>query len=93
MSSPLSPDFLKDVVEMATEKCLSLADYIVGELVVDGLTFGDESVDSPDQFVLFYEDLRQRHVLDHLEVIAPQLAARMRRKYASSVTTALGLRS
>jgi len=41
----------------------------------NGLVYGDESLNNPEDFVMFYIDLRDRGVLDNLRIVNADFAA------------------
>ncbi len=80
--SSLDREFLERIEESATERMSvlfgDLTDAMLGD---DKLAYGDEALKGPAEFVLFYLDLQNRHVLDHLTVIAPKFAERLRKRF------------
>ncbi|KKN74358.1 hypothetical protein LCGC14_0391590 [marine sediment metagenome] len=80
--SSLDREFLERIAEVATERLTmlfgDLTDAMLGD---DKLAYGDEALTSPAEFVLFYLDLQNRHVLEHLVVIAPKFAERLRTRF------------
>ncbi len=80
--SSLDREFLIRIEEAATERASVLfGDLTEAMLGDDKLAYGDEALKGPAEFVLFYVDLQNRHVLEHLVVIAPKFAERLRRRF------------
>ena len=80
--SSLDREFLERIEEVATDQISvlygDLTDAMLGD---DKLAYGDEALRGPAEFVLFYLDLANRHVLEHLTVIAPKFAERLRKRF------------
>ncbi len=80
--SSLDREFLERIAEVATDRLSVLfGDLTEALLGDDKLAYGDEALKSPAEFVLFYVDLQNRHVLQHVAVIAPKFAERLRRRF------------
>ena len=77
---------LQELEDMAVEAISSDLQDILDALVdEDGLTYGDEEFESEADFMLFFQDLRDRGVLEFLAVIDPELTAKYARRYARGV--------
>ena len=87
----LDPSFLKRVQERATDRCLFIVENLTDRMIVNGTTYGDIPLDSPEEFVTFYLDLDKRGILPHLEVVSPTLAEQYRRRFARDSAKVMGL--
>ena len=88
----LSPAFLKEVEEGATERCMSIVSAITSELIVNGETYGDENIDSDEDFVMVYLDLETRGVLPYLAIVNEKLARQWRERFERASARVMGLR-
>lgn len=80
--SSLDREFLERIEEAATDRLSVLfGDLTATMLGDDKLAYGDEALTGPAEFVLFYIDLANRNVLEHLTVVAPKFAERLRRRF------------
>ena len=78
--SSLDREFLERIEEVATERLSVLFGELTAAMLGDDqLAYGDEALQSPAEFVLFYVDLHNRFILPHLVVIAPKFAERLRK--------------
>lgn len=74
---------LEDIaVEAISADLQDVLDALVDE---DGLTYGDEEFESEEDFMLFFQDLRDRGVLEFLDLIDPTLTAKYQRRYDRNV--------
>jgi len=89
--SALDPEFLKSVEQRAADRCMAIVETLMKRLIVDGETYGDIPLDSPDEFVAFYVDLEQRGVLRHLAVVSPKMAEQYERRFRRDAATVMGL--
>lgn len=79
-------DDLEELEDAAVAAISSDLQDILDALVdEDGLTYGDEEFESEEDFMLFYQDLRDRGVLEFLAVIDPDLTEKYARRYARGV--------
>lgn len=69
-------------VEAISADIQDVLDALVDE---DGLTYGDEEFESEEDFMLFFQDLRDRGVLEFLDLIDPVLTAKYQRRYERNV--------
>lgn len=80
--SSLDREFMERIEEVAIDRLSVLfGDLTDAMLGGDKLAYGDEKLTGPGEFVLFYLDLQNRHVLEHLTVIAPKFAERLRKRF------------
>ena len=80
--SSLDREFLERIAGSATEKLSVLFGDLTKAMIGDDqLAYGDEALTGPAEFVLFYLDLQNRHVLEHLVMVAPKFAERLRRRF------------
>lgn len=93
MSGILSPKMLRQIEEIATERCMTIVYHLIDSLIEDGQTYGDVSANKPAEFVPFYIDLEQRGVTRALAVVNPKLAVQWRRKFDRDFATLRGLRN
>ena len=90
--NPLDPTFLKEVEEESVERCMGFVDAILDSLIVDGETYGDVSLNSDEDFTMFYLDLQQRGILPYLAVVNPQLAEQYRKRFQRTSGRLIGIR-
>lgn len=91
MSGILSPKTLREVEERATERCMTIVNHLIDNLIDDGQTYGDVSANKPEEFVPFYLDLHRRGVTHTLAAVNPKLAAQWRRKFDRDAAKLMGL--
>lgn len=82
MSNPVSREFLKEVEEYATNRCMEIAIEMADRMVQDGLAYGDIPFDNDADFAAFYIDLQDRGVLRFLPVVSPKLARELDSRFA-----------
>lgn len=81
-------EFLERIEERATEELSVLfADLTAAMVGTDRLAYGDEALQGPAEFAAFYIDLQEHGVLEHLIVIAPKFAERLRKRFEGSLVT------
>ena len=88
----LDPAFLKEIEEEAVERCMGFVEAITDSLIVDGETYGDVSLDSDEDFTMFYLDLNQRGILPYLAVVNPKLAEQYRTRFQRTSGRLMGIR-
>ena len=65
---------------------------VAGQMIEDGTSYGDVEIKGPEEFVQFMQDIIQRGVFQHLEVIAPKYASRLMTRYRREARTEIGIR-
>jgi hypothetical protein len=58
----------------------------------NGLIYGDIPLSTPEDFVMFYIDLRDRGVLDNLRVISPEVSADLDERFEKDSLRVMGVR-
>lgn len=69
-------------VEAISSDLQDILDALVDE---DGLTYGDEEFESEADFMLYFQDLRDRGVLEFLAVFDPDLTEKYAWRYVRNV--------
>lgn len=87
MSRPLSADFLNRIEDRAVKECVELSLGVGDQMLgTEGQVYGDEELTSSEDFLLFYTDLAERNVLQHLEdTVAPKYAERLRKRFEREI--------
>ena len=73
---------LMELEDMAVDAIEADLDEVMDAVIdEDGLTYGDVEFESEEDFMLAYQDMDDRGVLEFLDVVSPKLAARWQRRY------------
>lgn len=88
----LNPDTLREVEEEAVDRCMSFIEAITDELIINGETYGDVSINSDEDFTTFYVGLDQRGILPYLSVVNHELATQWRSRYERTAGRLMGIR-
>lgn len=82
---------LLDLEDAAVDMIAGEIEWALEALVDDdGLTYGDKKFTSEEDFMLFFQDLRDRGVLEMLHTVNDGLATRYERRYLRGLQKMIG---
>lgn len=84
--------FMEQLAERATERMVQrILDVEDAWKDANGLVYGDIPLNSPEDFVMYYIDLRERGVLDNLRVVSPEVAADLDKQFERDAAKVMGV--
>lgn len=84
--------FMEQLAERATERMVQrIFDVEDAWKDANGLVYGDIPLNNPEDFVMYYIDLRERGVLDNLRVVSPEVAADLDKQFERDAAKVMGV--
>lgn len=92
MSNILDPRRLKEIEDQAVERCMGIIQAVLDSMIVDGLTYGDVPLDTPDKRVEAQIAFEQQGIMEMLPVVNPKLARTLNAEFQNADERMIGLR-